>query len=130
MWFIELAKTLAPVAGLAASCWTLINTGKILWLARKREKLENERITIVISCPEVDVVLDYKPQRKTLSRAELLGILGMHSSGGRFTLSKLPKVFTSGQFDRIMSGEESVLRIEASEAEAVFFCVNTSISEE
>jgi len=117
MWMAEGAKLLAPIVGLAASCWTLINTARLLVSARRREKMENEEIIIVISSFNKEVELPYRPGRKSLSRAELLGILGMFAHNGRFSLSLLTEIFTYGEFNRVMRGEISVMRIPATEEE-------------
>lgn len=82
MWVVEWAFAHAPAAGLTASCWTLVNTARLLVSARRREKLESEAITIVIASPTGEFEVPYKPLRKTLSRAELMGILGMSSRHG------------------------------------------------
>lgn len=117
MWLVDGAKLLAPIVGLAASCWTLINTARLLVSARRREELENEEITIIISSLNTELELPYKPRRKSLNRAELMGIIGMFSLNGRFTLSMLTVEFVHGEFSNVMVGKTSVLRITATEEE-------------
>ena len=126
MWLVEWARIFAPIAGLAASCWTLLNTARLLVSARRREKLENEAITIVIASPTGEFEIPYKPLRKALSRAELMGVLGMSSRHGRFSLLPLTDVFVGGDFDRVVRGELSVLRVAATKEELSQFVAKES----
>lgn len=119
-WLSEGAKVLAPVASLAASSWTLLNTARILLAQKKREKMENTPISIVLM-GESDYVLPYKPLRKTLSRAEVMGVLGMAAPGQRIVLSSLNDVFVGGSFDQVLSGKTDVLIIPVSQAEMLQF---------
>ena len=119
-WLTEGAKVLAPIASLAASSWTLLNTARILLAQKKREKMENTPIMIVLM-GETDYILPYRPLRKTLSRAEVMGVLGMSAPGQRVVLSSLNDVFVNGSFDQVLSGKTNVLVIPVSQAEMIQF---------
>ncbi len=101
---IEVGTFLAAMAS-----WIL--TLKGLKEARKREELQNSSITIYLVCEEKEIQLPYAPLRRQLSRAEILGVLGMVSGGVRFDIPGLTTLFTSGEFDKMMKGETKALYI-------------------
>lgn len=120
---VAVGRELAPVASTIASCWTVANTFRLLANQYKQKKLDEEKIPIILQGPTRELILAYRPMRKTLSRAEILGIIGMSVAGVnmRFTLRKLNDVFTDGRFERMMKGVTNALVIQVSDEELMQF---------
>ena len=79
-----------------------------IWRAFRRKTAP---ITIVLCARQSKDCLDlpYRPRRDTLTRGELLGILGMYHGEKRFHTSQvdLYPVFSSGYFEAVVSGKRT-----------------------
>lgn len=104
----------------AVTIITMLASLRAWWIARKQAELQRiaaQLVQIQVSDGTHIHVFAYSPRRSQLSRAELLGIIGMEVGGGRFTLNLLTEIFTGGAFERVLNGTSSILSIPCSEEE-------------
>ena len=83
------------------------------------QKRMNEYVRIVLSLksPTKEVTLPFKVLRRLLTRAEVLGLIGMIRPGTRFSLAYIGTADYLEQIDRLIAGNGGKLVIECSEDE-------------
>lgn len=108
---------LEPIIGLAT-----LAAASAAWLEQRRERrLASETVTVSLAIGEEgQVVLPLEIVRRDLSRAELLGRIGMlpmRQAGARFALRQLGTPAVMRELNRVLAGETSSLVIPASREE-------------
>jgi hypothetical protein len=112
VWTHVRAAIPAATAAAAAAGWW--NTWRMRAQAAEALRLSRERITIRLAAHGTTPYdLPYQPTRAELSRAELLGILGICSRVPRYDLPVSP-VVTSTSWTDVVEGSERVLVIPCS----------------
>lgn len=102
----------AVLAGLAwFKAWQIRNADL------EQERLDEEVIQIIIASETEQLTLPYAPRRDQMSRAELLGILGMYYPGPqRFELDPTA-TFESGAFNEMLEGKSASLTVRCTQSE-------------
>lgn len=111
-----------PAVGIA----TLCAAGAGWWEARRerRRGLEEVRVTLHLGGEEGEIVLPLFLLRRDVSRAELLGRIGMlpmRQPGQRFTLSRIGSPEVIRGINSVARGEADTLRIPATREEVEQF---------
>lgn len=111
----EVAKVAVPLLTLATFIMTVV-----LWImGRRTARLGNQRVAVIVRSADGAWIAPYRPLRRHLTRAELLGVLGMR---GRFELSRLPEIFVEGgEFERATLGLADSVVVPASAEELRHF---------
>jgi hypothetical protein len=103
--------------GAAFAIWGWVRTSELLAENREARRRRESPVTIRLrtsraaaggSPPAWDeIALPYRPRRDQLSRAELLGILGVYGGKDRFDSRLLLPLLESGRFDAVLAGDDS-----------------------
>lgn len=110
-----------PVVTVVMTIVTFLTARRIKKRQEEQKRLAEMPITIRIVSPKAGThVCAYSPSRSTLSRSEVLGILGMECQG-KFTLVNLSEVFTGGLFRQVLDGKLDALEIPATDEEIAQF---------
>jgi hypothetical protein len=115
---------IAPLIGILTSIWGAAQAYRAWETAQKgREeaaKIEaqwNAQIELVLIAPDgKERILPYHPSRGQLSRAELLGILGLYGGKERFDANLLIPLLEAGDLSAVTRGDADTLRIPSSAA--------------
>lgn len=120
LWSGGLDALVGITSVISASCawWATTWTRKE---ASAREKMENEKISIILTAGLREVTLPYQPRRRDLSRAELLGLIGSFYGADRFNLPGVAEMLVSGKLGNVLSGVSQEIRIEVKEEDLVKF---------
>lgn len=106
----EILGVWSSIVGLVAAvfaCWGWFKTTELLRSNREVRMRREALITIILETEgNSDLEIPYKPRRDQLSRAELLGILGLYCGETHFDRSLLFNILQDGTFDRILAGKE------------------------
>ncbi len=116
---IEWCRHLSPAISFGATLWTLAVALRLRYVQRREDRLARERVTIlIVTLSGRRVALPYRPAREQLSRAELLGVLGM---SGRFTLAGLNAYLCSPAWSDVLEGRSALCELPATEEEITVF---------
>lgn len=85
------------------------------------ERRMNEYVRIVLKSPTREVTLPFKILRRSLTRAEVLGLVGMIKPGIRFSLASIGTAAYLQQIDDLVAGNGGKLIIDCSEDELAQF---------
>lgn len=121
--FTAINEFIGPLANMIGVGSALL-AGLAWWKARQiraadleQERLDEQPIQIIIFCEGEQLTLPYTPRRDQMSRAELLGILGMYYPGpNRFELDPT-STFESGAFNDMLEGKSGSLTVRCTQTE-------------
>lgn len=117
-------ETMAPIAAIGTSLWGVLQAYRA-WESSEKGRMEaakteaqwNAPIQLILVSPEgKERVLPYEPARGQLTRAELLGILGIYGGKERFDANLLLTLLESGDLNKVTKGDTDTLRIPSSQA--------------
>jgi len=113
---LEIIGHVSNVAGALGGIVAAI--GVIRLLAAKRRQEQLVEVSLVLTSTSQKFVLPLQLQRKDITRAELLGRLGMFVKGGqRFSLAALGSAQFLGNLNEVARGNKNELVLQVSEEE-------------
>lgn len=121
VWWLASVDTFLSLVAAFFAGWAWLKTTELIRTNREARERKEAQIAITLSDQESNPprqwTAPYRPRRDQLSRAELMGILGVYAGGPRYELSQIRETLESGELDRVLNGEQNEFRIPCTTAE-------------